>query len=53
MFLNALKAEQIKLHKCPIWIAFFIIPCISAILGTVNYVSNIDVLGNEWYSLWT
>ncbi len=53
MFLNALKAEQIKLHKCPIWIAFFIIPCISAILGTVNYVGNIDVLGNEWYSLWT
>lgn len=53
MFFNVLKAEQIKLHKCPIWIAFFIIPCLSAILGTFNYVNNIDVLSNGWYSLWT
>lgn len=53
MFLRTLKAEQMKLHKSPIWIPFFIIPCISAFMGTFNYLGNKDILTKEWYSLWT
>ncbi|NMF04678.1 ABC transporter permease [Clostridium beijerinckii] len=53
MFLRTLKAEQIKLYRSPIWIAFFIIPCISAFMGTFNYLSNKEILTEEWYSLWT
>lgn len=53
MFLRALKAERLKLHNSPIWMAFIIIPCISAIMGTLNYLNNTEVLVQEWYSLWT
>lgn len=53
MFLRVLKAEQIKLYRSPIWIAFFIIPCISAFMGTFNYLGNKDILTEQWYSLWT
>lgn len=53
MLLRVLKAEQLKLRHSPIWIAFFIIPCISAVMGTFNYLNNLDVLAKEWYSLWT
>jgi hypothetical protein len=53
MLLRTLKAEQIKLYRSPIWIAFLIIPCISAFMGTFNYLNNKDILTKEWYSLWT
>lgn len=53
MFLRTLKAEQIKLYRSPIWIAFLIIPCISAFMGTFNYLNNKEILTQEWYSLWT
>jgi hypothetical protein len=53
MFLRTLKAEQIKLRNSPIWLAFIIIPLISAIMGTFNYLNNTEVLTKEWYSLWT
>ncbi|WP_027626422.1 ABC transporter permease [Clostridium lundense] len=53
MFLLTLKSEQMKLHKSPIWIPFFAIPCISAFMGTFNYLANKDILTKEWYSLWT
>ena len=53
MFLNILKAEKMKLHNSPIWLAFFIIPCLSAFMGTFNYLNNTSVLTETWYSLWT
>lgn len=53
MFINILKAEKLKLHNSPIWMAFFIIPCISAFMGTFNYLNNTSVLTETWYSLWT
>lgn len=53
MFLNILKAEKMKLHNSPIWLAFFIIPCMSAFMGTFNYLNNTSVLTEAWYSLWT
>lgn len=53
MFINILKAEKLKLHNSSIWLAFFIIPCISAFMGTFNYSNNTEVLKEAWYSLWT
>ena len=28
-------------------------PVIPAVLGTINYLGNIEILDSEWYSLWT
>lgn len=48
-----LKAERMKLKRSPVWLAFFIMPIIPAILGTLNYMGNIEILQSKWYSLWT
>lgn len=48
-----LKAERIKLKRSPIWLAFLLMPVIPAILGTLNYLQNLELLKNGWYSLWT
>lgn len=53
MLLKLLKAERMKLKRSPVWLAFLIMPVIPALLGTLNYMGNIELLGNEWYSLWT
>lgn len=48
-----LPVELIKIKRTPIWIAFFILPAISAFIGTFNYMGNLEVLKSGWYSLWT
>lgn len=53
MLQRALRAEAFKLKHSPIWLAFIIIPVISAIMGTINYVANREILTQQWYSLWT
>ena len=53
MLQKALKAETLKLKHSPIWLAFMIIPVISAIMGTFNYWGNRDMLKQGWHSLWT
>lgn len=53
MIFRTLKAEQLKLKRSPVWLAFLIMPIVPAFMGTFNYVQNIDILQNEWYSLWT
>ncbi len=53
MLLRLLKAERMKLKRSPIWLAFLILPIISALFGTLNYLGNIEILQSEWYSLWT
>ena len=45
--------EILKLKGSPAWIAFFIVPAISAAIGTVNYMGNLSILKEGWYSLWT
>jgi hypothetical protein len=45
--------EFLKLKGSPSWIAFIVIPMISAVIGTANYIGNIAILTNGWYSLWT
>ncbi len=51
--LTCMKAENMKLKRSFIWIAFFIIPIIPALMGTGNYLQNIDILQSKWFSLWT
>lgn len=53
MFLRTLHAEQIKLRHSPAWLAFFILPVLPAVMGTFNYLQNISILQDQWYSLWT
>ena len=53
MFLRCFRAEDRKLHASPIWILFFLLPVISAVYGTFNYLQNLGILEDQWYSLWT
>lgn len=53
MLIRCLTAENRKLNGSVIWLAFFIIPLFPAIMGTFNYLQNIDILKNGWYDLWT
>jgi ABC-2 type transport system permease protein len=42
-----------KLRRSPVWLVFFILPVLPAFMGTFNYLQNIEILKNGWYSLWT
>ncbi|WP_449240516.1 ABC transporter permease [Desulfoscipio gibsoniae] len=53
MFLRTLRAERMKLRHSPVWLAFLILPVLPAVMGTFNYLQNIGILQNQWYSLWT
>lgn len=53
MLLKLIKTEQMKLKRSPVWLAFLLMPIIPALLGTLNYAANIEILQSEWYSLWT
>lgn len=53
MLLRCIKAENLKLRHSIIYIACILLPVIPAIMGTFNYIQNIEILTNGWYSLWT
>lgn len=53
MLLKLIRAERMKLKRSPVWIAFILMPMVPAVLGTINYLGNIEILDSEWYSLWT
>ena len=53
MLKRCIQAENRKLHVSPIWGLFFALPLISAIYGTFNYLQNLEILKDGWYSLWT
>ncbi len=53
MLKRCILAENAKLHASPIWLMFFILPVISAGYGTFNYLQNLEILTDGWYSLWT
>ena len=53
MFYRILKAEWMKLRHSPVWLAFIFLPVLPAFMGTFNYLNNIGILQEEWYSLWT
>lgn len=51
--IKLLKAERMKLKRSPMWIVFLIMPILPALLGTLNYQNNTEILTGAWYSLWT
>lgn len=53
MFGRCLRAEVRKLHGSMIWLAVAVLPLVSAVLGTFNYLGNLTILQDQWYSLWT
>ena len=53
MLLRCLRTEVQKCRRSPVWLAFVLLPIFPAILGTGNYLGNIEVLDNAWYSLWS
>lgn len=48
-----LPTELMKIKRTPIWIAFLVLPLISALIGTANFLNNLEILTSGWYSLWT
>lgn len=52
-YVKACRAERLKLKRSPVWLAFIVLPMISAFFGTFNYLLNIEILKSEWFSLWT
>lgn len=53
MFIRTLQAERMKLRHSPVWLAFLILPILPAVMGTFNYLQNVGILQDQWYSLWT
>lgn len=53
MLKRCIIAENRKLHASPIWVMFFLLPIISAGYGTFNYLQNLEILKDKWYSLWS
>ena len=50
---KTIKAERLKLKRSPVWLAFFVLPVLSAFFGTGNYLMNQRILQSEWFSLWS
>lgn len=48
-----IQNEFLKLKRSFIWICFFLVPLFPAVMGTYNYVLNLGILTEGWYSLWT
>lgn len=53
MLMNCVRAENKKLHGSMVWIVFLLVPMISALYGTFNYLQNQGVLSAGWYDLFT
>lgn len=53
MLTACIKSEQLKIRHSFIWLAFLFIPLIPAVMGTQNYLNNLNLLKSEWFSLWT
>ncbi len=53
MLFLCVESENRKLRHSVIWLACFLLPLIPAVMGTFNYLQNIDILTGDWYSLWT
>lgn len=57
MLLRCIKAENRKLRGAPIWLVFLVVPLISCLYGTYNFIQNSaangGVLSANWYNLWT
>ena len=46
MILSIINADRKKLKRAPLWLAFIFMPIIPALLGTLNYSANLEILEN-------
>ena len=53
MLLRLIRCELMKWRRSPVWLAFLFLPILPALLGTLNYMGNLEILQDTWYSLWT
>ena len=53
MLSHCIAAENRKLRGSPVWVVFFLLPVLSALYGTFNFLQNQGVLSFNWYNLWT
>ena len=53
MLSHCIAAENRKLRGSPVWVVFFLLPVLSAMYGTFNFLQNQGVLSFNWYNLWT
>lgn len=53
MLSRCVIAENRKLRGSAIWLVFLVVPLVSAVYGTFNYVQCLDILTSGWYSLFT
>ena len=53
MLWTCVKTEQMKIKHSHLWLPFLVIPVIPAFMGGGNYMQNIGILQDAWYSLWT
>lgn len=53
MLASCISAEFIKMRRAPVWAAFAALPAVSALIGSANYVANLDLLTPGWENLWT
>ena len=49
MLLRALRSEGMKCRRSPVWAVFLVLPLFPAIMGTLNYLGNLEILDNGWY----
>lgn len=53
MLIRCIRSEDKKLRHSILWLACLGIPLIPAIMGTFNYLGNLDILTPGWHNLWT
>ncbi len=52
MLFKLIRCEKMKLKRSPVYLSFLLLPLIPAVLGTLNYLNNAEILSG-WYDLWT
>ena len=52
-FQRVLRAERIKFHRSPVFLAFVVLTLLATFLGTANYQFNLEILKLGWYDLWS
>lgn len=50
---RVITVEWMKIKRNPVWLAFLFLPIIPAVIGTFNYLANLELLTSSWYSLWS
>ena len=53
MLIRCIRSEKKKLRHSILWLACLAIPLIPAVMGTFNYLGNLQILTPGWYNLWT